>query len=170
MFDCVVAADRDWGIGKINGLPWPKLGGDLAHFKRVTSLVPSAVIMGRKTWESSEVAQQPLPKRTNIVVTRHARDVPSGVLVAASLEAALAAVPADKATFVVGGAVLFKDAFVHPALRWIYLTRIAGHFNCDVHIDNLDDGFEPDAWDGDADLEDNGVRYTIRKLRRRPRT
>ena len=37
VFDAVVAADREWGIGKANALPWPKLKGDLAHFKRVTS-------------------------------------------------------------------------------------------------------------------------------------
>jgi hypothetical protein len=26
-FDVVVAADLDWGIGKNNGLPWPRLRG-----------------------------------------------------------------------------------------------------------------------------------------------
>ena len=35
-FDVVVAADREWGIGKANALPWPKLKGDLAHFKKIT--------------------------------------------------------------------------------------------------------------------------------------
>lgn len=169
MFDCVLAADLDWGIGRSNGLPWPKLRGDLAHFKRVTSLVPSAVIMGRRTWESSEVRGQPLPKRLNIVVTRHTElAVPAGVVVAPSLETALAAANQCEATFVVGGAELFRIAFAHPALRWIYLTRIDGHFDCDVVVQNLERDFEPGAWDGDADLEDNGVRYSIRRLERRP--
>src|SRR5690606_19607632 len=36
-FDVVVAADLEWGIGKANALPWPKLKGDMAHFRRVTS-------------------------------------------------------------------------------------------------------------------------------------
>ncbi len=74
MFDIVVAADLDWAIGKANGLPWPKLKGDLQHFKRVTCAVTegkrAAVIMGRKTWESTEVAGRPLPRRLNIVITR----------------------------------------------------------------------------------------------------
>ena len=168
MFDCVLAADLDWGIGRSNGLPWPKLRGDLTHFKRVTSLVPSALIMGRRTWESTEVRSQPLPKRLNIVVTRHAEfAVPAGVVVAASLDTALTAANQCEAIFVVGGAGLFRDAFVHPALRWIYLTRIDGHFDCDVVVPNLDRDFVADAWDGNADLEDNGVRYTIRRLARR---
>jgi dihydrofolate reductase len=169
VFDAVLAADLDWGIGKVNGLPWPRLSGDLQHFKRITSDGPSAVIMGRKTWESAEVAGRPLPNRLNLVVTRHLV-VPDGVLAVTSLDLALAAVPAGVSAFVVGGAGLFREAFVHPALRWIYLTRIEGHFACDVVVPDLDVGFERDAWAGEQALEDNGVRYRIERLRRRPQT
>jgi dihydrofolate reductase len=171
VFDCVLAADLDWGIGRDNKLPWPKLRGDLAHFKRVTTMVPSAVVMGRKTWESTEVAGVPLPRRLNIVVSRQADlVVPAGVIVTTSLDAALDAARGQEATFVVGGAGLFHVAFAHAELRWIYLTRIAGHFDCDVNVPDLDRDFERDAWDGDAELEDNGVRYAIQRLKRRPGT
>lgn len=173
MFDCVLAADLDWGIGRANKLPWPKLRGDLAHFKRVTTMVPSAVVMGRNTWESAEVAGTPLPRRLNIVVSRRTDlVVPTGVVVAPSLDAALVAarVPGVAATFVIGGAGLFRIAFAHAELRWIYLTRIAGHFDCDVQVPDLDRDFERDPWDGDAELEDNGVRYAIQRLKRRPET
>src|SRR5262245_13662389 len=61
-FDVVVAADLDWGIGKDNGLPWPRLKGDMAHFRRITSTCEpgklNAIIMGRKTWESNEMRGQ----------------------------------------------------------------------------------------------------------------
>jgi dihydrofolate reductase len=171
VFDAVLAADLDWGIGKVNGLPWPRLRGDLQHFKRVTSEGPSAVIMGRKTWESAEVAGRPLPNRLNVVVTRRADfAAAAGVIARGSLDLALAAVPAGVAAFVVGGAELFREAFVHPALRWIYLTRVEGHFACDVVIPDLDRGFERDAWAGEQALEDNGVRYRIERLKRRPET
>jgi dihydrofolate reductase len=171
VFDCVVAADLDWGIGRGGALPWPKLRGDLAHFKRVTTAVPSAVIMGRKTWESAEVAGKPLPKRLNIVVTRRTDLlVPDGVLVAPSLDAALAAASTVDATFVVGGAELFQIAFAHPELRWIYLTRVESRFGCDTVIPDLDRDFERVAWDGDAELEDGGVRYSIHRLARRVTT
>ncbi|MEO6775130.1 MAG: dihydrofolate reductase [Kofleriaceae bacterium] len=177
MFDIVVAADLDWAIGNANALPWPKLRGDLAHFKRVTSAASegkrAAVIMGRKTWESAEVAGKPLPRRLNIVVThRAAYAVAEGARIAGSLDAALA-LAADasdvEATFVVGGAALFREAFVHPELRFIFLTRVQLHCGGDTYIPELDRDFTVDpTWDGEQDtIEDNGVRYRIERLVRR---
>lgn len=172
-FDIVVAADLDWGIGKANGLPWPKLKGDLAHFKRVTSACEegklNAMIMGRKTWESEEVAGRPLPRRLNIVITRQQLTVPSGVVVAASLDAALHAAnaPNVETAFVVGGAEILKEALHHRDLRFVYLTRVEGRFETTVRIPDLDAlGFTRMAWDGETEHEENGVRYRIERLAR----
>ena len=174
MFDVVVAADRDWGIGKTSGLPWPKLRGDLQHFKRVTCAATegkrTAIIMGRKTWESAEVAGKPLPKRLNIIVTRRTDlVVPDGVVIASSLDAALEAAraPDIESVFVVGGAEIYEQAFTHTELRWIYLTRVEGHFDTDVRIPDLDGEFAHDEWEGEQTLEDAGVQYRIERLRRR---
>jgi dihydrofolate reductase len=176
VFDIVVAADLDWVIGSANALPWPKLRGDLAHFKRVTSTASegkrAAVIMGRKTWESAEVAGKPLPRRLNIVITRRTDyAVADGVKVAGSLDAALdiAAKTADvETTFVVGGAEIFRDAFAHAELRFVYLTRVQLHCGGDTHIPDLDQDFMIDTWDGEQDnVEDNGVRYRIERLTRK---
>jgi dihydrofolate reductase/thymidylate synthase len=173
-FDVVVAADLEWGIGKANGLPWPKLKADLAHFRRVTSAAAegklNAIIMGRKTWESTEVGGKPLPKRLNVVVTRQGLVVPEGVVVAGSLDAALMAARGDniEGVFLVGGAELIRHAVDHPELRWIYLTRVEGRFGCDVSIPNLDAaGFVKTEWDGEVECEDSGVRYRIERLVRR---
>lgn len=171
-FDVVVAADLDWGIGKSNALPWPKLKGDMAHFRRVTSACEpgklNAIIMGRKTWVSAEMDGNPLPKRLNIVVTRTAAfAVPSGVIVAGSLDAALhaARAPNVETTFVIGGAEILREAFQHADLRYVYLTRVDGRFGCDVSIPDLDAaGFVADPWDGACDGEDNGIRYKIERL------
>ena len=168
----MVAADLDWGIGKSNGLPWPKLPGDLAHFKRVTSAAAdgkkNAIAMGRKTWESTEVKGRPLPRRLNIVITRGQLAVPDGVVVARSLEeacAAGAAAPDVDTTFVVGGAQIFTEAFAHPQLRYVYLTRVQGRFDCDTHIPDLDArGLVSSPWDGACEAEENGVRYRIERL------
>ena len=170
MFDVVVAADLDWGIGKANGLPWPKLRGDLAHFRRVTTSTAkegarNAIVMGRKTWESKEVGGKPLPKRLNVVVSRNPLTVPEGVVAARSLDEALA-VRDVETIFVVGGAGLFQEALVDARLRYVYLTRVEGRFDCDVKMPDLDArGYVRDAtWDGEAIGEDNGVRYRIERL------
>jgi dihydrofolate reductase len=168
-FDVVVAADREWGIGKANALPWPKLKGDLAHFKRVTTEAGegrrNAVIMGRKTWESAEVAGRALPRRLNIVVTRRGLTPPDGVLVVGSLDAALDAAGVAETTFVVGGAEIFREAFAHPQLRYVYLTRVDGALGCDTHIPDLDAlGFQRTEWSGACEAEEHGIRYRIERL------
>jgi len=171
-FDVVVAADLDWGIGKGNALPWPALKGDMAHFRRVTSACEpgkvNAIIMGRKTWISSEMDGKPLPKRLNVVITRTAAfAVPAGVVVATSLDAALHAAvgPNVESTFVIGGAEILREAFGHPDLRYVYLTRVQGHFHTEVRIPDLDAlGFVKDAWAGETAAEDNGVPYRIERL------
>ncbi len=167
----VVAADASWGIGKSNALPWPKLRGDLQHFKRVTSTASegrrNAIVMGRKTWQSKEVGSCALPNRLNIVVSRGAFEVPAGVVASRSLDDALAAARECESVFVVGGAGLLLDALEHPALRWIYLTRIEGNFECDIVLPDLDArGFVKLTWDGERRAEEHGVRYTIEKLQR----
>jgi dihydrofolate reductase len=173
-FDIVIATDHDWGVGKDNGLPWPRLRGDFAHFKTVTSTASdgrrNAIVMGRRTWESKEIAGKPLPRRLNIVVSRRAIVVPEGVVAAASLDDALDKRGDAETTYVIGGAEIYQLAIAHPALRFIYLTRIWGLFNCDVRVPDLSRDFVIDpSWpsEGLVDHEENGVRYRIQRLDRR---
>jgi dihydrofolate reductase len=170
VFDIVVAADLDWGIGKGNALPWPKLRGDLQHFKRTTSTASegrrNAIVMGRKTWESKEVAGKPLPNRINVVVTRGELTVPAGVIIAHSPDEALA-VAGVETIFVVGGAGLLRDVIERSDLRFVYLTRIGQRFECDIVMPDLDArGFVRDTWDGERDNEEYDVRYRIQRLKR----
>ena len=136
-FDVVVAADLDWGIGKANGLPWPKLKADMAHFRRVTSAAAdgklNAIIMGRKTWESLGKA---LPGRENIVVTRNAGYEAPGAAVATSLEAALALCAGEKVAFVIGGQQLFADSL--PIASGIVLTEILKDYEGDTWFPEFD--------------------------------
>ncbi|MFN0252106.1 MAG: dihydrofolate reductase [Kofleriaceae bacterium] len=203
MFDCVVAADLDWGIGKANALPWPKLKGDMAHFKRITSEaregMRNAVIQGRRTWDSAEVQGRALPRRLNIIISRSKQTLPPGVLAARSLDEALdiaratdglaasrfptsesdgssPSLPASTnaantdidLTFVIGGAQIYREAFDHASLRFIYLTRVLARFDCDVFLPNLDEmGFVTVEWPGAFEGEDSGVRYRVERLARR---
>ena len=170
-FDVVVAADLDWGIGKSQGLPWPRLRGDLRHFKRLTTQASpgkrNAIVMGRKTWQSKEVSERPLPGRLNIVVSRGKLSVADGVLASSSLDEAIAVPPDIENTFVIGGAGLYEAAIAHPALRYVYLTRVTGRFACDVHVPDLDDRFMHVDWDGEFAAEDNGVSYRVARRARR---
>jgi dihydrofolate reductase len=169
VFDIVVAADLDWGIGKKNALPWPKLRGDLQHFKRITSTASeghrNAIVMGRKTWESKEVAGKPLPNRLNVVVSRSPLVVPAGVVTAVSIDEALA-VSGVETIFVVGGAGLLLSVIERSDLRYVYLTRIEQRFDCDVKMPDLDArGFIHDPWDGERTAEEYDVRYRIERLK-----
>jgi dihydrofolate reductase len=173
-FDVVIAADLDWGIGKDNALPWPRLRGDFAHFKAVTSTASdgrrNAIVMGRKTWESKEIAGKPLPRRLNVVISRHAITVPEGVVAAASLDDALDKRGDAEMVFVIGGAEIYQLAIAHTALRHIYLTRVQGSFCCDVRVPDLARDFVIDpGWPsaGLVDHEENGVHYRIERLYRR---
>ena len=96
----IVAIADNNAIGRDNALLW-HISEDLKFFKRTTSGCP--VIMGRKTFES---IGRPLPKRTNIVVSR-GFDAPKGVMVVPSLEDAYKAayVAVDENSVVSGGPV-----------------------------------------------------------------
>ena len=81
----VVARARNGVIGRAGGLPW-RLKSDMALFKATTLGKP--VIMGRKTWDSLQ--KQPLPGRTNIVLSRDGSFEPKGAVVCERFDEAVA--------------------------------------------------------------------------------
>lgn len=107
----IVAIADNNAIGKDNALLW-HISEDLKFFRRTT--VGSPVIMGRKTFES---IGRPLPKRTNVVVSRSGFDAPEGVVVVSSLEEAFeylgqsaTAEPTPEKVFVIGGGQIYAQA------------------------------------------------------------
>lgn len=113
----IVAVAENGVIGNKGKLAW-RLPAELAHFKQLTMGHP--IIMGRKTYESIGRA---LPGRTNIVITHDPNYSAPGCIVAASLDAALKAVPANtKEAFVIGGATIYKAAIL--IAEKLYLTKI----------------------------------------------
>lgn len=79
----IAAVSLNGAIGRDNALLW-HLSGDMKFFRQTTT--GHCVIMGRKTFES---IGRPLPRRTNIVISRGEPELPEGVLLAHSLEEAL---------------------------------------------------------------------------------
>jgi dihydrofolate reductase len=128
----VIAAVAENGvIGRDNQLPW-RLPADLKRFKTLT--LGNTLVMGRRTFES---IGRPLPGRTSVVVTRDRTYAPSGVVIAHSLDEALAR-PGQ--LFVAGGAQLYAAA-LERADR-LELTRIERPFEGDA----LFPAFDLDAW------------------------
>lgn len=87
MISLVVARDRNGAIGRDGDIPW-HIPEDLKFFQRET--VGSAVIMGRRTWESLPDVARPLKNRLNLVVSSGRPEGAEHVLpsVEAALEAA----------------------------------------------------------------------------------
>lgn len=63
----IVAVGKDGVIGSQGDIPW-KCSEDLKHFKRLTSIPNSAVLMGRKTYDSLPASK--LPGRLKAILTR----------------------------------------------------------------------------------------------------
>ena len=140
-----MAANR--AIGRDGLLPW-HLKADLQRFKRLT--MGHWLIMGRVTFES---IGRPLPGRTTVVVTHRPGYAPEGVVIARSIEEALALPQGDEA-FVAGGAAIYEQT-IDRAER-IYLTLIEREYEGDVFFPRFDErGWrltqdEPHASDGNA--------------------
>jgi len=116
-------------IGKDNDLPW-HLPDDFRFFQRTTK--GHHIVMGRKNWESLPHKFQPLPNRTNLVITRQAEYQADGATVIASLEAAIAIAEqaGEEELFIIGGGEIYRIGL--DLADKIYLTEIDGAFEGQV--------------------------------------
>ena len=131
----IVAMTPDRVIGADNQIPW-YLPADLKYFKKVTLGHP--VIMGRKCFES---IGRPLPKRTNIVLSRNAFWMATGVARTSTKQEALAV--AEEAAendlaFVIGGAEIYKLFWEETQV--LYLTEVEAEVEGDVYFPEIDLG------------------------------
>jgi dihydrofolate reductase len=103
----IVAVAENGVIGSQGGLPW-RLKSDLKRLKAMT--IGRPVVMGRKTFAS---IGRPLPRRTNIVVTRDSSFRAPGAVVTTSLADAHAIARGDALRHsateiaVIGGAEIY---------------------------------------------------------------
>ena len=131
----VAAVGANGVIGKDGQLPW-RIPEDMAHFRAVTT--GHVVVMGRKTFESMG---RPLPRRTNVVVTRQPDWVADGVVVAHSVEAALkAAADHDGDVMVIGGGEIYEQAMPYADAQ--VLTEVHASPQGDAHYPD----FDADEW------------------------
>lgn len=127
----IAAMSQNRVIGSDNEIPW-YLQEDFKFFKKTT--LNHHIIMGRKTFES---IGKPLPKRTNIVITRNPFFIASNVITANSLENALAIATENGETeaFIIGGGTIYQQSL--PMLDKIYLTEVATEVTGDTFFPEL---------------------------------
>ena len=126
----ILVMDNDCAIGKSNRLLC-SLPADMKNFREVTR--NSAVIMGRKTYES--FPKRPLPDRENIVLSRGAKAL-DGAKVFNNIGKLMEYVKSlDKKVFVIGGSEIYArlERYCGEAL----ITRVYENFGGDVFFKDI---------------------------------
>jgi dihydrofolate reductase len=132
----VVAVAENGVIGRDNAMPW-RIKSDLAYFRAVT--IGRPVVMGRKTFES---IGRPLPRRTNIVVSRDPAYAAAGVLAASGITPALEAARGDAlrrgadCIAVIGGTEIFRQTL--PLATRLLVTEVHAKPQGDTYLPEID--------------------------------
>ncbi len=130
MINCIVAVDRNQGIGFNGQMPWPRLTHDLRWFKEKTT--NNVVIMGRKTWES--IGSKPLPNRINFVLSsRYIKGCDESFNDPDILIELSKLSHPDKEIFIIGGSAVYEEYM--DIIDRFYITEIDSSFNCDKFFD-----------------------------------
>lgn len=129
----IFAMSKNRVIGRDNDLPW-RLSDDLKFFKKKT--LGHHVIMGRNSFEA---IGRPLPKRTNIILTRNPYYIVSSAIIAHTLEEALSIAydNGEIEAFIIGGEAVFREAL--PFLDRIYMTYINEDIEGDTWFPEIDE-------------------------------
>ena len=130
MISIIVAIAKNGVIGDKNTLLW-HLREDMIHFRTITSGHP--VVMGRKTYDS---IGRPLPKRTNVVITRDTELQIEGCTMAHSLTEAVEMFDSSEEVFILGGAQIYSQAM--PIADRLYLTIIDKEYEGDSSFPEID--------------------------------
>ena len=131
----IVAADKNWGIGKKNRL-LVSIPSDMKFFREKTT--GKVVVMGRKTLESFP-SGRPLKNRTNIVLTKNKDYAVKDAVIVHSEEELKEELKKykEEEIFVIGGESVYR--MLLPLCSAVYVTRIEQEFEADTFFPNLDE-------------------------------
>lgn len=138
----IVAFTSNLGIGKDNNVPW-YISEDLKRFSTLTQ--NSAVIMGRKTWQS--LPQKPLKNRLNIIITsepdKYTSDKDTVFIDYKNIDDYLLNI--EMPIYIIGGSDIY-NYFINR-VDVIYATMIEKEYDCDTFFKvNNFDKFEIDKY------------------------
>ncbi|MCR5639790.1 MAG: dihydrofolate reductase [Lachnospiraceae bacterium] len=131
----IVAVDKNWAIGN-KGKLLVSIPEDMKFFRGTTT--GHVIVMGRKTLESFPNGN-PLPNRTNIVLTRDRSYAKKGVLVVHDLEEldTLLQEYEDEEVYCIGGESVYRQLL--DRCDEAYVTMIDFAYEADAHFPNLEE-------------------------------
>ena len=143
----IVAADKNWGIGKDNKL-LVSIPADMKFFRETTT--GNVVVMGRKTLESFP-GGLPLKRRTNIVLTRDVNYQVKDAVLVHSVEELLEELKKydSESVYVIGGDSVYRQLL--PYCDIAHVTKIDYAYEADSYFPNLD---EDPQWEVAASSEE----------------
>ncbi len=129
----ILHADRNWGIGKSNGLMF-RIPADMKFFKRMTT--GNVVVMGSNTLKSFP-GGKPLKDRVNVVLYPGGEDREDCKIVRSldELFTEIKKYPPEK-VFVIGGQMMYRTLL--PYCTEVLLTKVDAIGGADAFFDNLD--------------------------------
>lgn len=159
----IAAVDRNWAIGS-KGKLLVSIPADMKWFRQETT--GKVVVMGRKTLDSFP-GGQPLPRRTNIVLTGQEDFSRNGVTVCHSVEELLELLKSfeDDRIYVIGGGTVYRQLL--PYCSVAHITKIDHSYQADAYFPNLD---EDPEWRITADSDEQtyfDLVYRFLKYERR---
>lgn len=157
----IVAADKNWAIGKDNKL-LVSIPADMKFFRETTK--GNIVVMGRKTLESFPQGQ-PLQKRVNIVISSNPDYQVKGAVVVQSVEEALEECKKyEGEVYVIGGESIYRAML--PYCDTALVTKIDHAYAADTYFPNLD---EDPEWELTGETEEQtyfDLEYVFTKYER----
>ncbi len=156
----ILHADKEWGIGKSNGLMF-RIPADMKFFTATTK--GNVVVMGSNTLKSFP-GGKPLKDRLNIVLYPDGEDRDDCVIVRSldELFEKISAFDPDK-VFVIGGAMMYKTLL--PYYTEVLVTKVDAVGGADAYFENLDENPNFKLASVSEPVETNGytVRFTVYK-------
>ena len=134
----IAAVDSNWAIGNKNKL-LISIPADMKMFREETT--GKVVVMGRKTLESFP-GQRPLPKRTNIVLTKNRDYKVKDAIVVYSIEELMEELKKydSKDVYIIGGETIYRQML--PYADICHITKIDRAYEADAYFPNLDEDGE----------------------------
>ena len=159
----IVAADKNWGIGKDNKL-LVSIPADMKFFRETTT--GNVVVMGRKTLESFP-GGLPLKRRTNIVLTKDVNYQVKDAVLVHSVEELLEELKKydSENVYVIGGDSVYRQLLTYCDIA--HVTKIDYAYEADSYFPNLD---EDPQWEVTASSEEQtyfDLEYTFVKYQRK---